>query len=173
MIFDHTSVEFGQWDSVDAVNTANFTMQYCIIADPINQQFGAHVEGSNASYVNNLWVNAHNRQPLAKANTIYINNVIYDYQAGYTVADTAGDFSHDIINNYFITGPSTTSAGDDFFQFDSGQSVYYSGNLLDSSKNGTLGGSSDLPRRRHGVEFAVVAGHRHHSDRLRPVRLSD
>ena len=145
MIFDHTSVEFGQWDSIDAVNTANFTVQYCIIADPINQQFGAHVEGSNASYINNLWINAHNRQPLAKANTVYINNVVYDYQAGYTVADTAGHFSHDIINNYFITGPSTTSPNDDFFQFNSGQSVYYSGNLLDSSRNGTLSGSSTYP----------------------------
>lgn len=73
MIFDHVSVEFGQWDSIDAVNTVNFTIQNCIIADPINQQFGAHVEGGNASYVNNLWVNAHNRQPLAKANTVYLN----------------------------------------------------------------------------------------------------
>jgi autotransporter-associated beta strand protein len=145
MIFDHVSVEFGQWDSIDAVNTANFTVQYCIIADPINQQFGAHVEGGNASYVNNLWVNAHNRQPLAKANTVYINNVIYDYQAGYTVADTGGIFSHDIINNYFITGPSTTSPGDDFYQFDAGQTVYASGNLLDSSANGTLSGSSTAP----------------------------
>ena len=145
MIFDHVSVEFGQWDSIDAVNTVNFTIQNCIIADPINQQFGAHVEGGNASYVNNLWVNAHNRQPLAKANTVYLNNVIYDYQAGYTVADTAGNFKHDIINNYFIAGPSTTSANNDFFQFDSGQSVYYSGNLLDSSKNGTLSGSSTYP----------------------------
>ena len=145
MIFDHTSVEFGQWDSIDAVNTTNFTVQYCIIADPINQQFGAHVQGSNASYVNNLWVNAHNRQPLAKASTVYVNNVIYDFQAGYTVADTAGDFSHDIINNYFIAGPSTTNPNDDFFQFDSGQSVYASGNLLDSSRNGTLSGSSTAP----------------------------
>ena len=145
MIFDHTSVEFGQWDSIDAVNTANFTVQYCIIADPINQQFGAHVEGSNASYVNNLWVNAHNRQPLAKADTIYINNVVYNYQAGYTVADSAGDFSHDIINNYFITGPSTTSPNDDFYQFDSGQTVYASGNLLDQNDNGTLSGSSTAP----------------------------
>ena len=76
---------------------------------PINQQFGAHVQGANAAYLNNLWVNAHNRQPLAKANTVYVNNVVYDYQAGYTTADTAGDFSHDIVNNYFITGPSTTS----------------------------------------------------------------
>jgi len=145
MIFDHTSVEFGQWDSVDAVNTANFTVQYCIIADPINQQFGAHVEGSNASYVNNLWINAHNRQPLAKANTVYINNVVYDYQAGYTVADTAGHFSHDIINNYFISGPSTTSAGNDFFQINSGQSIYASGNLLDSSRDGALNGGATSP----------------------------
>jgi autotransporter-associated beta strand protein len=145
MIFDHTSVAYGQWDSIDAVNTTNFTIQYCIIADPINQQFGAHVEGANASYLNNLWVNAHNRQPLAKANTIYINNVIYDYQAAYTVADTGGFFSHDIINNYFITGPATTSAGDDFYQFDTNQTVYVTGNLLDSSANGVLGGSLSVP----------------------------
>jgi len=145
MIFDHTSVEFGQWDSIDAVNTTNFTIQYCIIADPINQQFGAHVEGANASYLNNIWANAHNRQPLAKADTIYINNVIYDYLAGYTVADTGGIFSHDIINNYFITGPSTTSPNDDFFQFDSGQTVYATGNLLDDNLNGTLTGSPTSP----------------------------
>lgn len=145
MIFDHVSVEFGQWDSVDAVNTENFTVQNCIIADPINQQFGAHVEGGNASYCNNLWVNAHNRQPLAKANTVYVNNVVYDYQAGYTTADTAGVFSHDIVNNYFIAGPSTTNPNDDFFQFDSGQTVYAVGNLLDSSRNGTLTGSPTAP----------------------------
>lgn len=145
MIFDHDSVEFGQWDSVDAVNTENFTVQNCIIADPINQQFGAHVEGGNASYCNNLWVNAHNRQPLAKANTVYVNNVVYDYQAGYTTADTAGHFSHDIVNNYFITGPSTTSPNDDFYQFDSGQTVYAAGNLLDSARDGALSGTSTGP----------------------------
>ena len=153
MIFDHTSVAFGQWDSVDAVGTANFTIQNCIIADPINQQFGAHVEGSNACYVNNLWVNAHNRQPLAKANTVFVNNVVYDYQAGYTVGDTGGYFSHDIVNNYFIAGPSTSSAGDDFFQFNSKQTVYAAGNLLDSTKNGALGGSATAPG---GVTVAVA-----------------
>ena len=145
MIFDHTSVEFGQWDSVDAVGTYNFTVQNCIIADPINQQFGAHVQGANASYIGNLWVNAHNRQPLAKASTVYVNNVIYDYQAGYTTADTAGHFSHDIVNNYFITGPSSSSPNDDFFQFDGGQTVYAVGNLLDSSRNGTLNGGPTAP----------------------------
>ncbi len=145
MIFDHTSVEFGQWDSIDAVGTYNFTIQNCIIADPINQQFGAHVQGANASYVNNLWVNAHNRQPLAKASTIYVNNVIYDFQAGYTTADTAGHFSHDIVNNYFITGPSSTAPNDDFFQFDGNQTVYGVGNMLDSSRDGILNGSPSEP----------------------------
>jgi hypothetical protein len=93
MIFDHISVGFGSWDSVDAVNTANFTVENSIIADPIYQQFGAHHEGSNASWIRNLWVNGHNRQPLAKANTIYINNVCYDFQAGYTCGDTGGGSS--------------------------------------------------------------------------------
>jgi autotransporter-associated beta strand protein len=145
MIFDHTSVEFGQWDSIDAVGTYNFTIQNCIIADPINQQFGAHVQGGNASYLNNLWVNAHNRQPLAKANTVYVNNVVYDYAAGYTTANTAGDFSHDIVNNYFITGPSSTAPNDDFFQFDGNQTVYAVGNMLDSSPDGILNGGPSEP----------------------------
>ena len=145
MIFDHISVGFGSWDSVDAVNTANFTVQNSIIADPIYQQFGAHHEGSNASWIRNLWVNGHNRQPLAKANTIYINNVCYDFQAGYTCGDTGGVFSHDIVNNYFITGPATTSPGDDFYQIDSNQSTYAYGNLLDSDDNGVLGGSATDP----------------------------
>jgi hypothetical protein len=116
MIFDHISVEFGQWDSVDAVHTATFTVQNSIIADPINQQFGAHVEGYNATWYGNIWANAHNRQPLCKADTIFINNVVYDFQAAYTTGDTGAAHNHDIINNYFITGPSSSAPQDDFFQ---------------------------------------------------------
>ncbi len=146
MIFDHISVGFGSWDSVDAVNTAYFTVQNSIIADPINQQFGAHHEGYNASWIRNIWANAHNRQPLAKADTIYINNVCYNYQAGYTTGDTGAAHSHDIINNYFITGPSTTSAGNDFYQINgTPQNLYYTGNLLDSDNDGILGGSTTTP----------------------------
>jgi pectate lyase len=44
IILDHCSFAYGQWDSVDAVGTVNFTVQNSIIADPIGQQFGAHVE---------------------------------------------------------------------------------------------------------------------------------
>jgi autotransporter-associated beta strand protein len=146
-IFDHISVEFAQWDNVDAVTCDTITIQNSIIANPIFQQFNAHIEQLNASFAwyNTIFANAHNRQPLAKINTIFVNNIVYNYEAGYTVADTSGVFSHDIINNYFITGPSTSNPSDDFFQMNNNQSIYSSGNLRDSSGNGTLNGSPTAP----------------------------
>jgi len=151
MIYDHISIEFAPYNNIDATGSATdgnlITMQNSILADPIGQQFNAHTESSNNhfSWIYNILSSGHDRNPLAKVNTIFINNVVNNFQAGYTCADTSGHFSHDIINNYFITGPATTSPGDDFFQFDSNQSVYSSGNLLDSDKNGSLGGSSTAP----------------------------
>lgn len=152
IILDHCSVEYGQWDSVDAVGAVNITVSNSIIALPIGQQFGAHVETGPSTFYGNLWVSAHNRQPLAKDNTQYINNIVYNYQAAYTVADTSGDFYHDIINNYFIAGPSTTSAGDAYFQINSGQTVYATGNYIDSNADGTLNGEAD-----NTVGSAIVA----------------
>jgi autotransporter-associated beta strand protein len=151
MIYDHISIEFAPYNNIDAhgnyTGGNQITIQNSILADPIGQQFNAHTEalGNTFSWCYDIFSSAHNRNPLAKVNTIFVNNVVYNYQAGYTVADTSGDFSHDIVNNYFITGPSTTSAGDDFFQMDGNQSIYATGNLLDSAGNGTLGGSATAP----------------------------
>ena len=142
VILDHCSIEFGQWDSVDVVSTANFTLSNSIIALPIGQQFGCHLEGGPATFYRNLWVSAHNRQPLAKSNTQYINNVVYNYQAAYTVANTGGDFEHDLIGNYFIAGPSTTSSSNALYQMDANQQVYLSGNLLDANEDGVLNGAA-------------------------------
>jgi pectate lyase len=141
IILDHCSFAYGQWDSVDAVGTVNVTVQNSIVSDPIGQQFGAHVETGPSTFYRNLWVNAHNRQPLAKDNTIYINNIVYDYELGYTTGNTGGHFSHDLINNYFITGPMTTTPSDAWFQMDANQSVYPAGNFLDQVPDGVLNGS--------------------------------
>lgn len=141
IILDHCSFEYGQWDSVDAVGTLNFTVQNSIIANPLYQQFGAHVEKGPSTFYRNLWVNAHNRQPLSKDNTVYINNVIYDYELGYTSGNTGGIFSHDIVNNYFIAGPETTTPSDAFFQMNANQSVYAVGNYIDASPDGVLNGT--------------------------------
>jgi hypothetical protein len=140
IMLDHCSFAYGVFDSVDAVGTKNVTVSNSIIADPIGQQFGAHVETGPSTFYRNLWVNVHNRQPLAKDNTIYINNIIYDFELGYTTGNTGGFFSHDLINNYFIDGPMTTVPSDAWFQMDANQSVYPSGNYLDSAADGVLNG---------------------------------
>jgi hypothetical protein len=143
LICDHISVEFAQYDSIDAVGATNITVQNSIIADPTGQQFGAHTEmtGGFFTWYGNLWANAHGRQPLAKSNTQFVNNVVYNYGYAYCAGDTSGIFWHDIINNYFIAGPSTSAPGDDWYQMNSGQTVYVKGNLLDSDKDGTLNGA--------------------------------
>ncbi len=144
IIFDHVSVEFGSWDNIDVNGSTNITFQNCIIADPINQQFNVHDTSANVTFYNDIMANAHNRSPLAKGNTQFVNNVVYNFQAGYTAGNSSGHFSHDVINNYFISGPSTSNAGDAFYQMRN-QSVYHHGNLLDSNRDGKLNGSNLTP----------------------------
>ena len=152
IVLDHVSVEFAPWNNLSAVgdgtrDATNITVQNSIIANPINQQFGAHMEslGDSMTMSNNLWANGHNRQPMAKINMQYKNNVVYNYQAGYTTANTSGVFSHDIVNNYFITGPATTSPGNAFYQINANQSYYLVGNSRDSNNDGVLNGSGTNP----------------------------
>ena len=141
MIFDHVSVEFGSWDDVDAVGAKDITFQDSIIADPIGQQFGAHTETGPFTWYHDLFANSHNRNPLAKADTQFIDNVVYGYQGGYTAGNSGGVFTHDVVDDYFIAGKETTNANDAYYQM-TNQQVYNSGDILDSDKNGSLGGST-------------------------------
>jgi hypothetical protein len=141
LIFDHVSVEFSDWDNLDINSGGNVTFQRSILADPIGQQFNAHVDSTPITWFEDIFANAHNRNPLAKGDTQYVNNVVYNFQAGYTLGDTGGKFMQDVVNNYFIPGPSTTNSGDAFFQLGS-QSMYFEGNMLHTTKGGTLNGST-------------------------------
>jgi hypothetical protein len=143
VILDHVSIEFAQYDNVDAVGATNITVQNSIDADPTGQQFAAHTEmtGGFFTWYGNLFANAHGRCPLAKSNTQYVNNVVYNYGYAYAAGDTSGKFWHDIVDNYFIAGPSTTNASDYFYQMNAGQTVYIKGNLADTDKDGTLNGA--------------------------------
>ncbi|MCY1138066.1 cellulose-binding domain-containing protein [Actinoplanes sp. Pm04-4] len=145
LIFDHVSIEFGAWNNIDAVRASNITMQYSIDANPIGQQFGAHTETGPYTWWRNLWANSHNRNPLAKANTQFVNNVVYNYQAGYTAGNSSGHFLHDVIGNYFITGPRTTSASNYYYQTGN-QQIYNRDNWVDSNKDGQLNGSAAVVR---------------------------
>ena len=143
LIFDHISIEFAQYNNIDAVGATNITVQNSIDADPTGQQFGAHTEmtGGFFTWYGNVFANAHGRCPLAKSNTQFVNNVVYNYQYAYAAGDTSGQFWHDIVHNYFIAGPSTSSPGDYFYQMNAGQTVYVNGNLADTNSDGTLNGT--------------------------------
>lgn len=156
MIFDHLSLEFAGYNNIDAhgnYGSDAITVQNSIIGDPMyngtsaKQGFGAHTEhlGGTFSWYYNLWVSEHNRQPLAKIDTIFVNNTEYNFQDGYTVANTSGRFDHDIINNYFITGPADSSGADAFFQMNSNQTIYAAGNLRDNNNDGALNGNAIDP----------------------------
>jgi hypothetical protein len=153
VIIDHSSFEFGPWNNIDGVSddwqnhpVTNITIQDSVIADPTGQQFGAHTESvaSSWAWYRNIFASSHNRNPLAKANTVFVNNVLYNYSAGYTT-HTSTRFSHDIVNNYFIFGPASTGTDNTWFQVDKNQSIFYSGNLKDTDLDGVLDGAATTP----------------------------
>ena len=153
VILDHCSLEFGPWNNIDGVSddwqnypVTNITVQNSLIADPTGQQFGAHTECVNGtwSWFYNIFANSHNRNPLAKINTVFVNNVLYNCSAGYTT-HTSTNFKHDIVNNYFIFGPASTGTDNTWYQVDKNQSIYYSGNLKDSNLDGALNGAATTP----------------------------
>lgn len=143
VILDHCSLAYGRWNSIDAVRVANLTVSNSVIALPVGQQFGAHIEGGPTTFYRNLWVSAHNRQPLAKGDTQFVNNVVYDFQAAYTAGNSGGRFRHDILGNYFVAGPSSSTDPRKgvFFQMNENQAVYAAGNRLDADRDGRLGGA--------------------------------
>lgn len=153
IILDHCSFEFAPWNNIDGVGdngagkpVTDITFQYCLIANPTGQQFGSHCESVNGNWAwfYCIFANSHNRNPLAKVNDIFVNNVLYNYSAGYTT-HTSTPFKHDIINNYFIFGPASTGTDNTWFQIDKNQSIYCSGNLKDKNLDGVLNGDPTIP----------------------------
>jgi autotransporter-associated beta strand protein len=146
VIMDHCSFEFAAYNNIDAGGNGavNSTIQYCIFADPISyQQFNFHLQGGPTTMVGNLMANSHGRNPLGKADLQFVNNIVYNYGYAMTTGNSAGAFHWDIVNNYFISGPSTNNANDAYYQVDSTQQAYAIGNFLDGNDDGVLNGSAD------------------------------
>lgn len=146
IIVDHCSVELAPWNNFGgSSDNADYritgvTVQNSLIANPIYQQFGAHIESMDGtwSWYYNAFINSHNRNPLAKINDIFVNNVLYNFEAGYTT-HTSTKFKHDVVNNYFVYGP---AGKNEWFQVDKNQSFYASGNMIDNNRDGVLNGTT-------------------------------
>jgi pectate lyase len=153
VMIDHTSLAFAPWNNIDGVSddwekhpVTDISIQDSLIADPTGQQFGAHTESvsSQWAWYRNIFANSHNRNPLAKTNTVFVNNLLYNVSAGYTT-HTSTNFQHDILNNYFVFGPASTGTDNTWYQIDKNQSIYAAGNVKDTNLNGQLDGSASMP----------------------------
>ncbi|MGF7230131.1 pectate lyase family protein [Arachidicoccus sp.] len=141
IIFDHMSVVWGRWDNVHIKGSHNITLQYCIIGEGIDpQRFGALLEGPvDLSIHHCLWIDNQSRNPKAKAKIQLINNVVYNWgHSGLIGGHSAGNHFQDVINNYFIEGP---SSNEQFLaMFTKTDHVFQKGNYFDNNKNGQLDG---------------------------------
>ena len=145
MIFDHVSIEFAQWNTIDSVGASNITVQRSITADPIGQRSSPRTRRSGPyTWYGDLFASAQARSLPARQGEHAVREQRQRLQLPGRIhrrETPAGVFSHDIVNNYFIAGPSTTSASDAYFQVNN-QPIFNSGNLLDGNTDGTLNGSA-------------------------------
>ena len=140
-MMDHCSVSWGPWDNVHIKDANNVTWQYCINSEGIEpQRFGSITDGTRNWTIHHcLWADNKSRNPKMKCYLQYYNNVVYNYSMGIIGGHSAADNYQDVMNNYFIAGPSTTSDKyfDDWTETDH---LYSSGNYYDGNKNGVLDG---------------------------------
>ena len=141
VILDHCSISWGRWDNVHIKDATNITYQNCIISEGIEpQRFGAITDGTrNWTISHCLWANNKSRNPKMKCYLQYYNNVVYNYSMGIIGGHSAADNYQDVMNNYFITGPSTGTNKyfDDWTETDH---LYSTGNYTDDNCDGKLNG---------------------------------
>ncbi len=140
LIFDHVSVAWGRWDTIDMNLCTNVTFQYCLIGPGVNpQRFGCLCQSDNVTFSHNLWIDNQSRNPKAKGHIQFVNNVVYDWGVdGLVGGHSAAEHDVDIINNDFIKGPSSSNRFTG--EYADTDHVYQTGNVADLDKDGTRNG---------------------------------
>ncbi len=146
IMIDHCSIEMGRWDCFECTGTSsNLTLEYCIVGQGVDPQyFGGLLDGENRMTIHhNLWIDNNNRNPKLKANSQYINNVVYDWidAGGVEGGHSSAPWKSDFINNYFIEGPQSLN-NDWLNDCTTNDQWFVSGNFYDLNKDGVLNGTA-------------------------------
>jgi hypothetical protein len=151
VIFDHCSIEWASWDAIGMSRSHYITLQNCLIGEDIKlQQFGCLCESDDITFSHNLWIDNESRNPKAKGVVEYVNNVVYNWGVtGLAGAHSGTDHWVDVINNYFIKGP--TAKSDHFAgEYWPSDHVYQNGNYAALACDGSLDGRLVVPDDFHG-----------------------
>lgn len=156
MIFDHVSVSWGRDGTFDVnpdpgVEIENITIQNCIIAQGLETHStgGLMQTTGGISALRNLYIDNNTRNPKVKGINQFVNNVVYNWIVGaYILGDSEGPSAANVSNNYFINGPSTTSAA--FTRGNLNFHIYASNNFQDSNRDGVLNGAV-IPQSGYGT----------------------
>ncbi|HTG65685.1 MAG TPA: LamG-like jellyroll fold domain-containing protein, partial [Flavobacterium sp.] len=166
MIFDHMTFTWGtdevfsiNWDS-KGLSPDNITIQNCIIGQGMhrhNHSAGGLIQpsGGKISLIGNLYICNKTRNNKIKGINEFVNNVVYNWgnygntyghsesgEAYIMGGDSAGQSDVNIINNYFIGGPNTsTTTATPFNRGNANFFLYGSGNYFDNNRNGILDGN--------------------------------
>lgn len=145
-MFDHVSISWGRDGTLDVNGSGidNLTFQDTIVAQGINSDnhsTGGLMQSGKWSVIRSLYIDNKTRNPKARGTHEFINNVLYNWSSnGYIMGDTSGVSECNLVGNYFIYGPSSSSDSHitgttpTFF-------VYADDNWVDANKNGSLDGS--------------------------------
>ncbi|KUJ59877.1 pectate lyase [Flavobacteriaceae bacterium CRH] len=185
MIFDHMTFTWGtdevfsiNWDN-KGLSPDNITIQNSIIGQGLhrhNHSAGGLIQpsGGKISLIGNLYICNKTRNNKIKGINEFVNNVVYNWgnygnTYGHTESgdayimggDSAGSSDVNIINNYFIGGPNTsTTITTPFNRGNDNFLLYGAGNYFDNNKDGVLNGTlvpADLTGYPTGNAATILA----------------
>jgi len=152
LIFDHVSVSWGQDENFSVTNAArNVTLQNSIVAQGLHpHSAGGLIQSTGGtSILRNLYIDNHTRNVKAKGINQFVNNVVYNWEAGaYILGDSERQSQANVTGNYFLNGPGRAKPA--FTRGNSNFGLYATGNYQDSTRNGTLDGA-EIPRAGYGT----------------------
>ncbi len=143
IIFDHISASWGRDETFSITGHADsITIQNSIIGQGLEtHSCGGLMEPSGlVSLFRNLYIDNNTRNPKVKNKNQFVNNIVYNWGrgGGYIMGGSSAESRVNIVNNYYIDGPSTSirpfSRGTDSFI------PYAEGNYHDGNLNGQLDG---------------------------------
>ncbi len=143
IIFDHISASWGRDENFSITSCSNITIQNSIIGEGLlNHSMGGLIEWNDGiSIHHSLYTSNNDRNPKTKGILDFVNNVVFNWGAfSYVAGDSAGLSYGNVVNNYFIAGPSSSELHDPISRGNRNYSMYLDGNYYDGNLNGVLDG---------------------------------